>query len=165
MLDTMRDTAIRDQRAYVCLSHAKIEFRQERAPEIQVYMKNFGKTPAYDVRWKIGTIISGYPWPSNFPKLPDFPTAVSVFAPGGDPHIMVIRQNPPVSEQIAEILGTPQATLWVFGTVTYRDAFGKPHFTNYRLMFGGMEKVPLRQSPQGYKVALLKTDREGNDAD
>lgn len=164
MIEQMKETAQTELRAYVCLAEAVIEFRQERAPEVRVSMQNFGKTPAHDLRWTSGSIIAAYPWPARFPELADFPTAVSVFAPGGKPYTMIFKQ-PTLSGQLAQVLGTPHATLWVFGNVTYRDAFGKSHYTNYRLMFGGAEKVPVRQHPNGYKVALMKTDREGNDAD
>jgi hypothetical protein len=165
LIETMRDTAIREQRAYVCLSHAKIEFRQERAPEIQVYMKNFGKTPAYDVRWWIHVWIAEYPLREKLPEPPStFQTAVSIFAPGGDPHIMVTRHDPPIPEDMMSHVGTEKGTIFVYGKVIYKDAFGNNRFTNYRLTYGGSEPVHPRQNPLGFKVDLLKTDREGNEA-
>src|ERR1017187_392837 len=164
IIETMSDNAVRELRAYVCLSHAKIEFRQERAPEMQVYMKNFGKTPAYDVRWWIHTWIGPYPLQEKLPEPPsDFQTAVSTLAPGGDPHIMVTRRTPPIQGGVMHLIGTAQGTIYVYGKLTYRDCFGNPQFTNFRLLHGGSEPIYPR-SKDGMTVALLKPDREGNEA-
>jgi hypothetical protein len=164
LIGTMRDTAIRELRACVCLSNAVIEFRQERAPEIRIYIKNYGKTPAYDVRWWTETWIAEYPPKQPLPKPPpNFVTAISVLAPGGKPHTMVTLQNPPIPEDQMPKLGTRELTLYAYGKVTYRDAFGNERYTEYRLMHGGLEPIHMRDK-NGIKVGLLKTDLEGNEA-
>jgi hypothetical protein len=73
LLQTMRDTAMREQRAYVCISSAQIAFVQERAPEVQIRIRNYGKTPAYDVQMWIGGAFGYYPPPEELkPPGPGF---------------------------------------------------------------------------------------------
>jgi hypothetical protein len=66
----MKDSAVMELRAYVCISKAVIRFTQERAPEIHVYMENFGKTPAYNVKAWIHTWIAQHPLNETLPPLP-----------------------------------------------------------------------------------------------
>jgi hypothetical protein len=61
-------------------------------------------------------------------------------------------------------LGTMELTLYAYGKVTYRDAFGNQRYTRYRLMHGGGEQIHLRDK-NGIAVGLLKPDYEGNEAD
>jgi hypothetical protein len=61
IIDRMKDTAVRELRAYVSVSTAHIAFIEKRAPEVQVRVRNSGKTPAYDVRMWIGIGHGPYP--------------------------------------------------------------------------------------------------------
>ena len=76
---------------------------------------------------------------------------------------MVIERKPPISQHILNVLGTPQATLYIYGKVTYKDAFGNEQYTNYRLIHGGAEAVRLKNK-NGIPTGLLKPDTSGNDA-
>jgi len=163
VIEIMRDTALRELRAYVCMSEALIEFRQERAPEVQIHIKNCGKTPAYDVEMWIGVVLGPYPGPLTLPPPPEgFRKSKSLLAPGEKPHAMVFRHSVMTEQQIT-ILGTSQLTMFVYGDITYRDAFGKQRITRYRLMYGGTEPMRLRDKG-GMAVGFLKPDKIGNEA-
>jgi hypothetical protein len=163
VIEIMRDTAARELRAYVCMSEAMIEFRQERAPEVQVHIKNCGKTPAYDVEMWIGVALGPYPGPITLSPPPEgFKKSKSLLAPGEKPHAMVFR-HPVMTEQQMSILGTSQLTMFVYGDIRYRDAFGKQRITRYRLMYGGVEPMRLRDKG-GMPVGFLKPDTIGNEA-
>jgi hypothetical protein len=165
IIENMRDTAMRELRAYVCMSEAVIEFRQERAPEVMVYIKNCWKPPAYDVRWWNQMWLADYSPKAALPEPPpNFVTTASLLAPGEKPHVMLARPDEPFPEQLMPKLGTPECTLFVYGKVVYRDAFGFQRYTRYRLMYGGLEPIHPRDKG-GIKVSLLKPDLEGNEAD
>ena len=61
------------------------------------------------------------------------------------------------------VLGTPQATIYVFGRTTYLDIFGHEWYTDYRLIHGGPEPVRL-ENKDGVMVGKLRTDTSGNKA-
>lgn len=165
LLETMRETAIRDQRAYVCMDSARIVFKKERAPEVHVYLKNFGKTPAYDVRMWIGGATGPYPAPEPLKPAPDeLPMGVSVLPPGAKPYTMIWRSDE-IPQQVMPILGTKAFTIYVYGKITYRDAFKKQRSTKYRLIFGGREPHGTVVNEAGYRMGNMKTDSEGNEAD
>jgi hypothetical protein len=161
----MRETAVRQLRAYVGISKAFITFLKEKEPEIQVHIRNSGQTPAYDVRMWIGAGLGSFPVDGKSLKPP--PTGAepssSVLGPGEEPSAMVF-QHPIISEGYMPILGTPDLTLYAYGEVHYRDAFGNQRFTKYRLMFGGGERQLLRDDG-GLGTAFLRADTEGNEAD
>jgi hypothetical protein len=164
LLETMRDTAIRELRAYVCMSSAQIGFMRERAPEIHVRIKNYGKTPAYDVRMWIGGALGPYPLAHTLEPPPTgFQMSTSTLAPDAKPYTMIFR-HPEIPESAMPVLGTSMLTLYAYGEVVYRDAFGKQRSTKYRLMYGGRERAILKDV-KGVAVALLKPDTEGNEAD
>src|SRR5207245_7595708 len=128
------DAAVRQLRAYVCLSGALIAFKKANAPEVQVDMKNCGQTPAYDVRQWIHTWIEEHPLKVALPEPPaDFPMSIAILLPGGN-NMMVIERKPPISQEILNVLGTSQATLYIYGKLTYKDAFGHYRNTDYRLI-------------------------------
>jgi len=164
IIERMKDTAERQLRAYVCMESAQIIFKRERSPEIHVHIKNFGQTPAYDVRMWIGGAIGQYPAPES-PKPPPegFQMSTSLLAPGAKPHAMVWR-HPEINELLMPFLGTPQVTIYAYGEIAYKDAFGKPHITKYRLLHGGREPVRLMVK-DGFPFGFLKPDTEGNEAD
>jgi hypothetical protein len=167
LIKTMKDTAVRELRAYVCLTKAQIAFKDTKLPVMQIYMKNCGKTPAYEVRWWHGTRVWKYPLDVPLPEAPqDLRMATAILAPGGEPHVMIAKPREPIPDPLIQLVlhGDPRATLYQYGRVTYKDAFGIARHTNYRLIHGGAEGVHLLDK-NGVPVALLKPDIEGNTAD
>jgi hypothetical protein len=151
----MADTAERQLRAYVNVAGGKITFEQPDAPEWHLVVKNFGQTPAYDVRHWTHIWITEYPLSVELPVPdPDFPMSNSILAPGNHED-MVWKKEPPIPANSLELIGTPAGTIFIYGEIRYVDAFGKHRLTRYRLIYGG-------QTPN--RVGFLKPDREGNEA-
>jgi hypothetical protein len=165
IIERMKDTAERELRAYVCMESARIVFKKERAPEVHVCVKNFGKTPAYDVRMWIGGATGPYPAPEPLKPAPnELPMGVSVLPPGAKPYTMIWRSDE-IPQQVMPILGTKAFTIYVYGRASYRDAFGKQRNTKYRLIFGGREPHNTVVNEGGFRMGNMKTDGEGNEAD
>jgi hypothetical protein len=163
IIATMTDTAVRELRAYVGITTARITFFQERAPLIEILIKNSGKTPAYDAGMWISGRLGPYPLDMPLPPPPaGFLTSRSILAPGEEPHAMVWK-HPIIDEDDMPILGTPELTIFIFGEIVYRDAFGYPRFTRFRLLYGGVERAN-RWDENGVAVTFLRADTEGNEA-
>jgi hypothetical protein len=155
-LKTMQDTAERQLRAYVGVSDASIHKVETGAPEAIVHIKNFGQTPAYDVRAWIHMWIAEHPLSEVLPDAPeDLPKGTAVIHPGT--HVaFFMPKEPPVKAEFIPLLGTAAGTIYVYGIIKYRDVFKRERTTKYRLIYGGRE--PVRGS-------LMKHDQNGNDAD
>lgn len=74
-------------------------------------------------------------------------------------------RKPPLPPEFMQIIGTPKFTLYVYGEIRYKDAFGKERFTRYRLIHGGTEGVRMVRDKDGTENWMLKPDAEGNEAD
>src|SRR5271157_3925341 len=163
-LTLSRDTVQRQLRAYVCMSGAHIDFKQPDRPDIQVYIKNCGQTPAYNVRSWIGLNVSKYPLTMQLQSPPEgFQMSKSTLPPGGH-EIMPAVWSCSIPPSLLPVLGTPEATIYVFGRTVYVDIFGKEWHTDYRLVHGGPEPVRLEKNKDGIMTAKLKPDTEGNEA-
>ena len=164
MIDIMDDTRVRQLRAYVSVSSAIITFPRPDAPQAQLEIKNCGNTPAYDVRQWTHMWIEDYPLKVVLPvPPPDFKMASAILQQGCV-HTMVLKKYPPVPAESIKLIGTPEGTVYVYGKIMYRDAFGKERSTNYRLMYGGPESI--HNMPESKALEhILRPDVEGNDAD
>ena len=98
-------------------------------------LRNSGQTPAYDLIHWASIQLREYPLitPPPAPAPPDANTTVFSLAPGT---ISVKNIAMPIilsDVDIAELRATPPTkAIYIFGRVTYRDAFRKKRFTNYR---------------------------------
>lgn len=163
MIAKMDENAVRQLRAYVCVSTALIKFARPDIPEAQIHIKNCGQTPAYDVRHWIGMWIEEYPLKVVLAEPPpDFSMSTALLAPGGE-SIMIFPKPLPVPPDSIKLLGKPEGTIFIYGKVAYKDGFGKERYTNYRLMYGGSEAVRSR-TIDGVTTGMLKPDTDGNDA-
>jgi hypothetical protein len=159
---TLIDTAIRQLRAYVCVDSAALKFPQPGVPEPQIHFRNCGQTPAYECRGWIATWFGEHPLNGVLPPPPgNLIKGAEVLAPGRKT-IFVAPTKPPLPAQFLALLGTPKFTLYVYGEVHYRDAFGKNRWTKYRLTYGGTQGV--RKAPDKEEW-FLQPDIEGNEAD
>jgi hypothetical protein len=177
-----KDTAQRQLRAYVCIHESLLKFPQPVAlpralhrlvdaqeipaggVEAQIHIKNCGQTPAYDVRIWIHTWYEAYPLTAPLPTPAEgFRMASAVLGPGGKT-IMISPEKPALTKEQINLLGTkPELTMYVYGKITYRDAFGENRYTNYCLMFGGAHggrKTVVKDELCG----MLQPNVEGNDA-
>lgn len=149
---TMNLTARRDLRAYVAVSKSSIERMDENGhPRANLTIKNFGKTPAY--RFAVSADMNFVP-PGDEAHEPKEPTnVVGHLAPGGEFEV-VVDANWLLSAAWRHQLMNKTAAVFVYGLIRYIDTFGKPRFTQFRVMTDG--NVP---------VGNLVSCGTGNDTD
>jgi hypothetical protein len=158
------DTAQRQLRAYVGVCAALLKFQYPKHPEAQVSIKNFGQTPAHDVRYWIHTWIAPFPLTDDLPEPDgDFQMSKSLLHPGMESTI-VSGEKPPIPKNITPLIGSEMYTVYVYGKITYRDVFGHERSTTYRLKYGGKEGEVRTTTVSGFECGRLQPDREGNEA-
>jgi hypothetical protein len=141
-------------RAYVYVESAQISLVAGAAPKTQVNIKNYGQTPAYKFRLLAG-IAGGQSFETLPPATGDSRGILGVLAPSGT--FQWFMEAPGILTQPDfDLLATGAATLFVYGEVTYEDAFGKPHRLKFRTMVGGVAGVGSKQ---------LASCPEGNESD
>jgi len=59
-------------------------------------------------------------------------------------------------------LGTPASTIYIYGIVTYEDAFGGKRYMRFRLTWGGPDKRSFIKDGESFGV--LFPNPEGNEA-
>jgi len=145
-------------RAYVFMVAAKVnKFGFDQIPEVLVVIKNSGQTPAYDMVSWTGVLAQPFPFKGEFERPgPDFPIARGTLGPGAETHMIVPTKRAFTADE-TKMIRDGKAALFVFGEVTYRDAFKKTHATKYRYFFGG--SAGARES------GAMNMDLNGNDAD
>ena len=177
-----KDTAKRQLRAYICVESSMLKFPPPLTAnfpenlldyqglimpgpiEAQVHVKNCGQTPAYEVRTWIHTWYEAHPLRVALPRPPDnFRMASAVLGPGGTT-VMIAAKSQPFSVGDWNMLGTPKHTLYVYGEIVYRDAFGDNRYTRYRLIFGGPQGG-RKNIIKGTLCGIFNPDSEGNEAD
>lgn len=135
-LKAMEATAERQLRAYVLVSKPKLaSFGEGSKPEAIVPFKNFGQTPARKVTAWAGIMFAEAPL-SPFPKV-DAPDALSrsTLGPGADLQVTHKEAEKALSRADFNKIVNGDAVLYVLGRIDYLDAFDKPRFTSFRLMF------------------------------
>jgi hypothetical protein len=150
-----KENAERQLRAYLGVESSYINFPPGHPPEAGVTFKNYGNTPAYEF-----TINAGLGMAASFEELPPpFPEQIGeargVLSPGAK--AMLVRSAPvQVHPDHLTMLADGRLTAFVYGEVTYVDAFKKRRVLKYRLMTGGVVRISGN--------ALDMCDK-GNDAD
>ena len=131
----------RGLRAYI-VGTVKAEisnFNARARPDIALQFKNGGQTPAHDVRLWASSAIAMFPLTSR----PDAPKSelgegdsFGVIGPQGDFHSLIQSDFVVTAEeQHAVVRGA--AALYVYGEVTYRDAFGQDRRTSFCHLYQG----------------------------
>jgi hypothetical protein len=69
-VENARDTAKKQLRAYMCVSLASLNFRDDSQIKAQIEMENMGQTPAFEVRIWVDSIIREHPLLSPFESPP-----------------------------------------------------------------------------------------------
>lgn len=163
IITQMKDTAIRELRAYVGVSNAKLDISDESLPTGAVEIQNFGRTPAYKVRHWTGICPQSYPLTVSLPPSTAAVSSVAVLHPNvKNTGAVVLKKSLPSGISI----GTPQLTIYVYGEITYEDAFGNERHTKFRFFYGGLEPTyAFREPPKTAIYGAMRTDTEGNEAD
>jgi hypothetical protein len=149
---TGEQTATRQMRAYVGVRKMRLlEQTPERAYGYEVWIQNYGQTPAYQVSCSTNRRVLPYPLPLDY-AIQEYadqdqlagssPTWISL-QPGERRRITSSSKDPRLADaEIASFIESKDGTLeqtqlYCFGTVAYRDAFGKQHWAHYCKSFGG----------------------------
>jgi hypothetical protein len=101
----------------------------------RVEIKNTGQTPAYKLAAR--TVITTRPFPIKEP-LPEAPVPEARMALGtGTEFSLQIATSRPLTEEETAGVRRGEIAIYVFGEITYTDAFSKPRITKFRLYYGG----------------------------
>jgi hypothetical protein len=162
IISQMKETAVRDLRAYIGVSRILLNLENMLLPEGLVEIQNFGKTPAYKVRHSTAIGIQTYP-PSA--PLPDIPrperASVTVIFPEIK-NVGKVALGKPLPRGVT--IGTPELTVYVYGNISYEDAFGNQRYSNFRFIFGGTESAVSYRDERQKLCGAMRPDSEGNDA-
>ena len=158
----MKETEVRDLRAYVGISEVRLNLQEWDFPKGMIETKNFGKTPAYNVRQWMGITINSHPLPVALPEHSDSGIAsVSVIFPGvKNTNIAGLKKRLPPNTAI----GTPEITVYVYGKITYEDIFKNEWHSDSRFIFGGPEKGRTYTDERNTRWGAMYPDSEGNNA-
>jgi hypothetical protein len=122
---------------------AYISVRIEQSPDIDndsfaeltILFKNSGQTPAYNVRYPTG-------YTSDLPNFdcPEPPATLvrerAIFDPGEERRV-TLRFSEPLSAADKDAIQTGAKLIFVFGKITFTDAFGNNRWRTFCLMHGG----------------------------
>jgi uncharacterized protein (UPF0333 family) len=150
-----REMAEKELRAYVSVDSAQITGVESGHPPVATLVfKNSGLTPAYDL-----TGMGGIGMEAAFDSLPPAVgsprQSKSSLPPGTPTKWFHLAPRPLIPEETAALRdGT--MTLWVYGEIRYRDAFGIDRFTRYRFQIGGGVGI------QGVNLAVCEEGNEEN---
>lgn len=148
-------TSEKQLRAYLLVKRAYAKRKAEGVFMATVELQNFGQTPAYDVSEWIS--IRGFDKGEDaliFPKPPpEFQKSKGITAPGNFTifHIPLFDKMSPAKETA---LHSGDAAIYVWGEVSYRDAFDRMRITKYRMFLSG----------EGAKEGRFKIADDGNEA-
>jgi hypothetical protein len=150
----LSDTAQQQLRAYINNVSAVISnVGAGKSVEVRVEIKNFGQTPAYNVRHYSQLTLAHFPWTESAMNFA--PLSTSTMGPGAN-SFNLVKSSQMLNEELLIGLLTGRCAYYVEGRVTYVDAFGNERFTNYRLWVGGDRGFP--------PDSALFSDLHGNDA-
>jgi hypothetical protein len=126
--------AQREIRAYMGFKNGSIRHvTVGQKPVLEIFFSNFGKTPAYGVRYRVQAGVMNRS--TRTFKGGRFETSRRVIDPGNSLRIWSALDEPLTQEQFggAETGDTP---IFFWGSVRYRDAFGHWRRTDFRVQHG-----------------------------
>ncbi len=150
-IETMDDTAVRQLRAYVSAAvENELDIDRLGGIEIIIVIKNCGQTPAYNlINFGIAEMAS-YP----FPKLRAAAVISKKVNSGSEVPRLVLHPGASIrtthlcelqSEERDLIRHGKDCQLYVYGEISYKDAFDFTRYTRYRLRFGGQDIIRYRR--------------------
>jgi hypothetical protein len=137
-------------RAYVSITQVKITKQRQ---SIDIEFINTGQTPAYDPTISVDKIVGDCPL--NVELTPRDKRRMGALGAGLRSHCTLSGFSLTVDQESRMSKG--ELSLYVFGRIDYKDAFGHEHWTTFRHIGGGDTPV----GPQGE----LSLHPEGNEAD
>jgi hypothetical protein len=146
-------TAERQLRAYVYVTKTKLTFNPTTGVwDHSFRIKNFGLSPAHDVRLAYKTQVIEWNDGNLTRPAPDEAIELGSMAPSGD----FFDNDPSVDEPVTiEELRNASKAVYLNGWITYETIFGRNHRTNFCYYVGG-------DCP--YSGGEMYADNAGNDA-
>lgn len=162
-----KETAKRQLRAYLCVSHAVVTITPQGQIKSRVDIENGGQTPAYNVRSWSHPIITQYPPGDKLKPPPNgLPQGVSIIPSKREQHLPAKPISAGAnSAKVIETLGNPNVAYYVHGRIEYVDVFKDAHFVDFRLILGGPATNAVEMDKDGNYRAELSMDSEGNETD
>ena len=163
-----RETTKKQLRAYVMVESAMLATGDINniVEKIILSLKNYGQTPAYDVTGWIESGIQRFPLNATLTSAKTFLMGKDQLAPGRSS-----EWRKPIGYYQVPENSSADKVLYVFGEVTYRDAFGDQHRTTFQMMGWGPyppdpvivnDPILNMKKTAGYR---LMPDTQGNEAD
>jgi hypothetical protein len=136
-------TAKYQLRAYIGVSLKRApEFNVGTVPKAIFDYKNFGQTPARDVRHWARIVIEPHPSEPRFEPTP-FDAARVTVNPAHNESI-VISLGRALTQNDVDTIRNDTARLYAHGEFWYFDIFGKEWRTEFRLMSGGQRMIEIQ---------------------
>jgi hypothetical protein len=152
------NTAKRQLRAYVNVvidtNISMVLDSNNLRPKRDVYIKNFGKTPAHEVTIVGNFVIGDYELKECLPKLEWEGHGSKVVIHPGHEQLCTLRAKTAFTEDEYGLFSDRKKNMYFYGRIEYKDAFGDPRWTIFR----------LRTIPTGVGVSQWISCSEGNDA-
>ncbi len=160
-----QDTEARQLRAYVLVSKSELRnLGDGKKTTAEVLLKNFGLTPAYKLKRNIS--IGFAPFPPNgiiFPD-PEIGPDHSDLGPSGDVSLGPITSNSVRTESQISDISNGLWAVYVWGVITYVDAFDKLHCTKFRMFYkGDGAPIPAGSLPLTHASEGNETDNDCED--
>jgi hypothetical protein len=130
------DNGRRQLRAYVFPDQASLVWQGGGKPTVsEIVIKNSGQTPAYRLSTAAVIGVADYPM-QNPMSVPAMSGNHTVVPPTGSYTLSVAMEKPLTGEQLSAIQKGKQA-IYVFGNISYADAFDECRMTQYRFYYTG----------------------------
>jgi hypothetical protein len=156
-----KNTGERQLRAYVLMEGCGIkDVSVGKMPVASVLIKNFGQTPAHDVKAILSRLVfEVYNNAMLPPLIPDNerPRTGDVIGPGGQRTYIFGNPDWPLDAQKFDQLGAGTHAIFAYGKLQYRDAFEVDRVTNFCLYCAGPAGL-------GFTGSALRAYGDGNNA-
>lgn len=134
-VEVSRDTAKRQLRAYITVDIVKCDDPETKDGIFVFHLefKNTGQTPAHDLKIITVTDIFDFPLPSTFEfSIPSLDNPSTVVLGSQQATHAEGRSDPMTPITWRQLLSSGSGkSMYTYGTVTYRDVFGDPQYTNF----------------------------------
>jgi hypothetical protein len=143
-------------RAYVLVDGGAVRRREGDDTVVRITIKNYGPTPAFSAKAWVHSLVEAVPLGVDLPEPPeDLPMSNMVMGPGSS-STFTHRHPGGIDAKALEDIDAGRAALYVYGAITYEDAFRKPHLSRYLLFSSGKGALA---------AGVLSAYPTGNEAD
>ncbi|WP_139350590.1 hypothetical protein [Rhodanobacter sp. B04] len=127
-------TSQRQLRAYVHISDVSINsIYAEKKVTAQIPIKNFGQTPAYDVRIWVDICAQEISLTPNLSTLIHDGTSARGILPPGFDFKVPVSSNGVLPQAVYDEIAASKKAIYIWGRIDYSDTFGRRCFTKFRL--------------------------------